>query len=284
MNFGRSEIAASPKKINKPEPRPGAAKRSRLRLALASLLALLVLPFFLPPLPSGIAGRPLPSKEAILEEARSLLDQKEKVRQVISTLEGYAREFPDEVRFPLYLAEAYYRVAEAGADVAGESPYYEKTEAYARKVLEMAPDRTEARYWYGLALLKKAQKQCSPGAYFIVRNAIKELEKVRQSLPAYDNAGPSRVLALLYRLAPRWTPFGDLDKSIKLAQEATRLAPDYPLNRMYLADAYKKRGDRQDAIREYLEILAFARRHPEERIEVLCQEARDKLRALGHPI
>ena len=84
-----------------------------------------------------------------------------------------------------------------------------------------------------------------------MRQGIAELEKVRRELPAYDGAGASRVLGLLHCLAPGWTPFGNINKSIELEKEAVRLAPDYALNRLYLANAYAKRGDREAAIREY---------------------------------
>jgi tetratricopeptide (TPR) repeat protein len=237
------------------------------------------------PLKADTSAEPLPSKESILQKARDGIDQNQNnpagLRGIISTLEGYVPRFPDEVRFPLYLAEAYYRVADPGADVNREFPYYEKTGAYAQRVLEMDPNRPEGHYWHGLFLLKKAQKRGITG-YFIVKEGIKELEQVRQSLPAYDHAGASRVLGLLYCLAPGWSPFGDLDKSVNLAKEATRLAPDYVLNRLYLADAYKKRGDKEAAVREYLKVIADSSHLPE--AEGFSQRASAMLLALGHSI
>lgn len=274
MNFGLIKI--------------GKTGWSKLRFHLMILLVVSMVSFFCAPRLADAAGQPGPDKEAILKEARGVLDRDQVGPkgwgEAISHLEGYAPQFPGEVRFPLYLAEAYYRLADPEADVAREYPYYEKTETYAKKVLELDPGRVEGRYWYGLALLKKAQKQGGVGAYFIVREGIKELEKVRQALPAYDYAGAARVLGLLYCVAPKWSPFGDLDKSIRLAQEATRLAPGYPLNRLYLADAYKKRGDKEAAIREYKQVLADAAKLPAPQAEDFAQSARTSLRDLGHPI
>jgi tetratricopeptide (TPR) repeat protein len=250
-------------------------------------MVILMLLFPVSSILADTSGQRLPEKEAILQEARGLIDQSPtkpaNLRQAISLLEGYSPRFPNEVRFPLYLAEAYYRLADPSADVSREFPYYEKTATYAKKVLEINPNRIEGHYWYGLFLLKKAQKRGIRG-YFTVKQGIAELEKVRQAMPSYDHAGASRVLGLLYSLAPSWTPFGNLDKSIQLGQEATRLAPDYALNRLYLADAYKKRGDTADAIREYQAILTASAREPGNQAEGLSQQARNGLRSLDQPI
>lgn len=266
----------------------GKTRRSKLRLHLRILLAVAMLSFSFLPILAGASGQPSPDKEDVLQEARRVLDRNEvgpkELRETISHLEGCAPQFPGEVRFPLYLAEAYYRLADPEADIAREYPYYEKTEIYAKKVLKMDSGRVEGRYWYGLALLKKAQKKGGVGAYFAAKEGIKELEKVRKALPAYDYAGASRVLGLLYCLAPKWTPFGDLDKSIQLAQEATRLSPDYPLNRLYLADAFKKRGNKDAAIREYKQVLAGAAKLPAPQAEDFAQLARASLLSLGHTI
>jgi tetratricopeptide (TPR) repeat protein len=261
--------------------------RGRVRWALGSLLVILLLLFPGSSLLANTSDQKLPPKEAVLQEARGLIDHsptnQTALRQAISLLEGYKPQFPDEIRFPLYLAEAYYRLADPSADVSREFPYYEKTATYAQRVLEMNPNRIEAHYWYGLFLLKKAQKRGISG-YFTVKRGIAELEKVRQAMPAYDHAGASRVLGLLYSLAPSWTPFGNLDKSVALGQEAARLAPDYVLNRLYLADAYRKRGNKAAAIREYQATLTASANVPGSQAEGLAQQARNRLRALGQPI
>ena len=96
-----------------------------------------------------------------------------------------------------------------------------------------------------------------------MRQGIAELEMVRRERPTYDEAGASRVLGLLYRLAPGWTPFGNINKSIELEKEAVRLAPNYALNRLYLANAYAKQGDREAAVREYQAIIAASADKPE---------------------
>jgi tetratricopeptide (TPR) repeat protein len=229
----------------------------------------------------------LSQKEAVLREAKGLIDHNHmnqaNLRQAISVLEGYKSQYPDEIRFPLYLAEAYYRLADPAADVSREFPYYEKSASYTEQVLAMDPNRAEGHYWHGLFLLKKAQKRGISG-YYIVKEGIRELEKVRQEKPAYDHAGASRVLGLLYCLAPGWSPFGDLNKSIELGKEATRLAPGYALNRLYLANAYKKRGDNEAAVREYETILSASAKGSGKPEGDCADQARLMLKSLGKTI
>lgn len=233
------------------------------------------------PSPSG----PGQGKEAVLHKAKAVLDNQlatnSDLSKVITTLKSGMAEFPREIRFPLYLAQAYYRVADPSKDIDQEFPIYAKVGKYAEQALKMDSKRPEGHYWYGLYLLRKAQKMGGIRAYFVTRHGIKELEEVRNTLPTYDHAGASRVLGLLYCLAPGWTPFGDLDKSIKLEEEATRLAPNHALNRLYLANAYKKQGDKTAAIREYRKLLAISSKLPGQYGRDFCQTARNKLQSLG---
>jgi hypothetical protein len=61
-----------------------------------------------------------------------------------------------------------------------------------------------------------------------------------------DHAGPLRVLGSLLSEAPETPPFnGDLDRGIKLLEEAATLAPGYGPNHFFLAQAYLK-DDRKD--------------------------------------
>jgi tetratricopeptide (TPR) repeat protein len=258
--------------------------------ALVSLAILLL--FFLVSLPipfslATILDKNQSKMEAVLKEAHAEITQdnpdQAKLRQAIALLEGYRSQFPQEVRFPLYLAEAYYRLADPAADVSREYPYYEKTGAYADQALAIDPNRAEPHYWRGLFLLRKAHKTGGIRAFFIVRQGIAELEKVRQTMPTYDHAGASRVLGLLYFLAPGWTPFGNLGKSIAMGEEATRLAPHFALNRLYLANAYKKQGNKEAAIREYRAILTTSAYTSANQAIDIPEQARTNLRELGIP-
>jgi tetratricopeptide (TPR) repeat protein len=259
--------------------------QSRAVAALALLFVFLSVSLTVGRSMANISANNQTKMDAILQEAYAAIGQDNpdptKLRQAIALLEANKAAYPQEIRFPLYLAEAYYRLADPSADVNLEYGNYEKTGAYAEQVLALDPSRAEAHYWHGLYMLRKAQKQGGIGAFFTVRKGIAELEQVRRTMPAYDHAGASRVLGLLYYLAPGWTPFGSLTKSIAMEEEATRLAPDFSLNRLYLGNAYKKQGDKEAAIREYQTILTASADMSAQGANNISEQARANLRELG---
>lgn len=229
---------------------------------MLNLLVLWIMIGFIssPPARADIPRVAESQKEALLRSSRQLLDKDEaglsEIKEVASILTEYEQKFPEDARIPLYLAKAYYRMAESTEDLAKAYPEVEKTGYYAQKVLSMNPQRTEANYWYGLFLLRKARHVSLLRAYFVAGQGIDQLERVRQLLPEYEHGGASRILGLLYAKAPGWSPFGDREKAIFFAEESTRLDPDYLLNRVYLAEAYQKYGDKKAAIQELHKILS----------------------------
>jgi tetratricopeptide (TPR) repeat protein len=259
--------------------------QSRAIVALAILFIFLSMSLSVGSSVASIIDKNQSKMDAILQEAYADIGQDNpdpaKLRQAIALLEANKPLYPQEIRFPLYLAEAYYRSADPSADINREYVIYEKTGFYAEQALALDPSRAEAHYWHGLFLLRKAHKQGGISAFFIVRRGIAELEQVRRTMPAYDHAGASRVLGLLYYLAPGWTPFGSLTKSIAMEEEATRMAPDFSLNRLYLANAYKKQGDKDAAIREYQAILTGSDDMTAHGANDISEQARSNLRELG---
>ncbi len=135
-------------------------------------------------------------------------------------------------------------------------PFTKKRKNLPKSRCRSLPETRKARYWYGLSQLKRAQKKGGIRAYFSARKGIGELEEVHRQLPAFDRAGAARVLTLLYTVAPGWSPFGDLAKAIEYGHEAVRYAPEYGLNRLYLAQAYEKAGQRAEALDLYRVLAA----------------------------
>lgn len=256
------------------------------RFLKAVKAAIVAFPLFL--VCVAVAADPPDSKESLLQTARQVIDNDEAtlpdLQRAAYLLESNQNRFPDEIRIPIYLAKAYYRMADPDKDIDREFVYYDKVATYAQEAIKMAPSRAEGHYWYGLFLLKKAQKVGGLHAFFIVGDGIRELKLVRENMPKYDHAGASRVLGLLSCRAPSWTPFGNLDRCIQLAEESVRIAPDHPQNRLYLANAYKKQGDTQAAIREYRALLSAASILPREEAQQYSQEAIDKLESLGQSV
>ncbi len=65
-----------------------------------------------------------------------------------------------------------------------------------------------------------------------------ELQKALALSPTIDEAGPLRLLGMLYLKAPPWpTGIGDGDKALDLLKKATVDYPNHPLNHLFYAQA-----------------------------------------------
>lgn len=252
--------------------------------ALQRLILILLLCLLLPPLQA--AGASPPSAEGtgnqvLRSQVRELLIKSdadpEYARQAALLLEKHAPPTFQTADYPLLLAEAWYRSANPDADIKQTYPIFKRVRRYAEKALALDPGRTEALYWLSLAKLRKAQKVGGIRAFFIVWSAIDELQEVRRKCPTYDQGGAARVLSLLYRVAPQWTPFGNMEKAVRYGLDAVRICGDYPLNRLYLARAYLRVDKTKAAVRELRKIMAMPP-------NPFAAEARKQLVALGKSV
>jgi hypothetical protein len=78
------------------------------------------------------------------------------------------------------------------------------------------------------------------------------LARAESADPAYDEAGPARVRALVLIRAPGW-PLGpgDAEAGLAAARRAATLKPLYPPNLLALAEALAKNGDAGGARENY---------------------------------
>jgi len=106
----------------------------------------------------------------------------------------------------------------------------------------LARDTNSAPGHYYLAMnygqLARAEAP-SFAAYRLVRQMEREFKAAADLDPSFDYAGPARCLGLLYRDAPGW-PFsiGSRRKAREWLEQAAKLAPDYPENRLNLAESF----------------------------------------------
>ena len=79
----------------------------------------------------------------------------------------------------------------------------------------------------------------SLAAYKLVREMEREFKTAAGLDGNFDYAGPARSLGLLYRDAPKW-PFsiGSRRKAREWLEQAAKLAPDYPDNRLNLFESH----------------------------------------------
>ncbi|MCL6620722.1 MAG: TRAP transporter TatT component family protein [Syntrophobacterales bacterium] len=140
--------------------------------------------------------------------------------------------------------------------------YLEKGRHYAELLLTEQPERVEGYYWSSLNLCGTA-KTCGAGRALRMLPEIEaRLQRAATLNPAYDQAGPHRVLGRLYSEAPPWPiSVGDLSKSLDHLRQAVRLAPKTSTNQLFLAETCLKLGRKAEALQALTQVLS-ATDHP----------------------
>jgi len=122
-----------------------------------------------------------------------------------------------------------------------------------RAVIRRVPNNMQAHYALALNLGQLARTK-TLGALSIVDEMETEFLAARALDEKFDFAGPDRTLGMLYRDAPGTISIGSKSKARTHMQRAVDLAPDYPENRLNLAEIRLSGRDR-DAARRELEAL-----------------------------
>jgi hypothetical protein len=121
----------------------------------------------------------------------------------------------------------------------------------AQACLERAPREAACLYYQAIALGLKARAHPLQ-ANEALKSMLEALGAAETADPAYDEAGPARVKALVLLKAPAW-PLGpgDAEAGLASARRAMALRPQYPPNVLALAEALAKNGDTRGAQEAY---------------------------------
>jgi tetratricopeptide (TPR) repeat protein len=133
---------------------------------------------------------------------------------------------------------------------------------YADACLAKAPQAAACLYGRGVALGLEARAHPTRAGE-LLKSMLDSLNSADAADPNYDNAGPSRVRALVLIRAPGW-PLGpgDADAGLVSAQRAVKLRPQYPPNLLALAEALSKTGDAAGARETYGKAAEVAKALP----------------------
>jgi len=118
-----------------------------------------------------------------------------------------------------------------------------------REVIRRDPKSLQGHYNLGLNLGQLARTK-SLGALSIVDEMETEFTAARALDEKFDFAGPDRTLGMLYLEAPSTISIGSRSKARTHLQRAVELAPEFPENRLSLAEARLTWRDRDGARRE----------------------------------
>lgn len=118
-----------------------------------------------------------------------------------------------------------------------------------RAVLAQNSNSLQGRYYLGMNLGQLARTK-SLGALPLVDQMEVEFKIARTLDEKFDFAGPDRNLGLLYFEAPSIGSIGSRSKARIHLQRAVELTPEFPENRLNLAEARVRWRDREGARRE----------------------------------
>lgn len=129
-----------------------------------------------------------------------------------------------------------------------------------KKAVELEPERIEGHYYLAALHGFNAQTQRGGDVKPLVQLMISEGDIAAKLDERFDSGGPHRLLGTLYARAPAPpVAVGDPEKAVTHLQKAVALAPDYPPNQMYLAEALiadERYPDAEAAIQTTRKLLA----------------------------
>jgi hypothetical protein len=122
--------------------------------------------------------------------------------------------------------------------------------AASRQFIARQPKAAAGHYYLALNLGELARTELL-GALRLVKEMEREFKLAANLDEQFDYAGPERNLGLLYRDAPGWpTSIGSKRKARSLLEQAVKLAPDYPGNRLNLLESWLQWKELDDASHE----------------------------------
>jgi tetratricopeptide (TPR) repeat protein len=144
---------------------------------------------------------------------------------------------PDNAVLAWQFGRATFDLAEAAYNKQEREVLAQEGIEACRAAIALEPDLADAHYYLGMNLGQLARVYLLRGLR-IVSEMEKAFELSRQINPRVDHGGADRNLGLLYHQAPGWPiSVGNKTRGRRHLERAVELSPDYPENRLCLAEA-----------------------------------------------
>lgn len=161
----------------------------------------------------------------------------------LAALKDFANK-PNDPAVVLNYARAGFERAEFSTNDTERSAIAVPCIQACRKVLARETNSAGIHYYLAMNLGQEARTKFL-GALSIVDEMESEFKKAAALDDRFDYAGPQRNLGVLYFEAPVIGSVGSKTKARKHMERAVELVPDYPENRINLAEAYLKWRDKK---------------------------------------
>jgi tetratricopeptide (TPR) repeat protein len=138
-----------------------------------------------------------------------------------------------------HLGRACFTWGKTLKDPNAQEKIYEEGVAACRRSLSLDPKSGPAHYYLGMNIGRVADLKRNLAAFGMVKEVERAFLQAAKLDERYAYGGPDRNLGLLYWHAPGWpVSVGNKKLARKHLERAVKLAPDYPENRLNLAEAY----------------------------------------------
>ena len=145
-------------------------------------------------------------------------------------------------------ARACYDFNDFVTNNAGRAALANQGIAAGRQSLARESNSAPGHYYLAIELGQLADTKRNLAAYKMVREMEREFKTADDLDEHFDYAGPARCLGLLYRDAPGWpVSIGSRHKAREWLEQAAKLAPNYPENRLNLVESHWQWKDREAA-------------------------------------
>jgi tetratricopeptide (TPR) repeat protein len=191
----------------------------------------------------------LPASAADATAAGSGRTEVVDVRAIYAQAQKRYQDHPLDDTAAWQFARACFDLADVATNRTERAAIAQRGITVARQLVDRAPALAQARYYLGMNQAQLAQTK-GLGALKLVKQMEHEFNLARELDERFDFAGPDRNLGLLYRDAPAIGSIGSRSKAREHLEHAVKLAPDYPENRLNLAESYVKWGDRVGAMNQ----------------------------------
>jgi tetratricopeptide (TPR) repeat protein len=173
-----------------------------------------------------------------------------RARRLYAEADTRFKKEPKNVEAAWQFGRACFDAAEFSTNSTERAEIAERGIAACKQALVQNRDSAQAHYYLGMNIGELAQTR-GLSALKLVDQMQREFELARTLDEHLDYAGPDRNLGMLYRDAPAWISVGSKSKARRHLIRAVELAPNYPDNRLNLAEGYAKWSDRVGVRREY---------------------------------
>ncbi len=234
-----------------------------------------------PIMPRFAEHDPAEGWEALLRRGDAALESNtpEGWEAALSAYEAALSANPASVEACWKGAKAAFLLAFSGDSSERRLHFARRGQGFALRGIEQDPDCAPCHYYLALNLGLHA-REAPLEAPTLVKSLIAEAKKAAALDPAFDHAGPYRLLGRVYtQLPPPPASFGDPDLAVTYLERAVELAPDYPPNRLHLAEAQMALEETESARTLLFALLTGTEDMPYEG-STLHQKARELLERL----